>query len=46
VNYGKLLAICVILLSAGAAVGYLIARDYRHAIYWAAGAVLTASVTF
>ena len=43
---GKVLAIANITLSAGAFIGYLYAGDYRHAIYWAAAAVLTSSVTF
>lgn len=36
----------MILLSVGAAVVYCINGDYRRTIYWLAGAVLTASVTF
>ena len=29
-----------------ASAGYLFARDWRHAIYWLAAAVLTATVTY
>lgn len=45
-NAGKILAITMIVLSISAAIGYALARDYRHAIYWAAAAVLTSCVTF
>lgn len=45
-NYGKILAIVSIIVSVFACIGYLIARDYRRAIYWASAATLTASVTF
>lgn len=31
--------------SAGASIVYLIDADWRHAVYWAAAAVITASVT-
>lgn len=44
-NYGKLLALATMLLSALAALGYLLAKDYRHATHWAASAVLIGSVT-
>jgi hypothetical protein len=36
----------MILLSAGSSVVYGFGGDYRQSIYWAAAAVLTASVTF
>ncbi len=45
-NTGKVLAIAVIVLSVGACIGYAWAGDARRAIYWAAGAVITSSVTF
>ena len=45
-NYGKTLAIVSIVVSVGACIGYLLARDYRRALYWGAAATLTASVTF
>lgn len=45
-NYGKLLAIATIILSCGASIGYAIQKDWRHAIYWAASAILISSVTF
>ena len=44
-NYGKALAILNMLVSISACVGYVLAKDYRRAIYWAAAATLTASVT-
>lgn len=46
INYGFVLAVANIILSAGAGVGYLLQKDYRKAIYWFAAAVITASVTF
>lgn len=45
-NFGKLFAIWMILWSVAASIGYLLQRDYRRAIYWAAAAVITASVTY
>ncbi len=45
-NYGKLLATVMIVLSVGAALGYALARDWRHAGYWAASSVLIACVTW
>jgi len=43
----QLILPCVsIALSVGSCAVYLWAGDYRRAIYWAAAAVLTASVTF
>lgn len=43
---GKGLAVCNIILSVGACLGYLSVRDWRHAIYWGSAALLTSSVTF
>ena len=45
-NYGKALAILSIVISIGACVGYVVAKDYRRAVYWASAATLTTSVTF
>lgn len=45
-NYGKALAIVSMIVSVGACIGYLLAKDYRRALYWASAATLTASVTF
>lgn len=45
-NYGKALAIVSIIVSLGACVGYLLAKDYRRAVYWFSAATLTSSVTF
>lgn len=45
-NYGKILATVSIVISVAACIGYLFAKDYRRAIYWASAATLTASVTF
>lgn len=42
----KLLPSVMIVLSVGASIWYLTAEDWRHAIYWMAAAVLSASVTF
>ncbi len=36
----------LILLDLAAAAVYVAESDWRHAIYWAAAAVLTAAVTF
>jgi hypothetical protein len=41
-----LMPIGMILLSAGSSVVYFLDGDIRRTIYWAAAAVLTASVTF
>ncbi len=43
---GRSFAIMNMCLSIAACIGYLYAKDYRRALYWAAAAVLTASVTF
>jgi hypothetical protein len=40
---GPILAWSVIILSAGACIGYLIAGDYRRACYWGAAVVLNIS---
>lgn len=40
------LPIAMMVLSALAGIVYLIAGDYRHAVYWMAAAVIAASVTF
>lgn len=45
-NFGFILANVQIVVAIGASVGYACAGDYRRAIYWAAAAVLTASVTY
>jgi hypothetical protein len=42
----QLLPAAVILISFGAGIGYLFAKDWRRAIYWIAAAVLNAAVTF
>lgn len=44
-NWGILFAYTTIALDIGAAIGYAAAGDVRRAVYWAAAAVLTASVT-
>jgi hypothetical protein len=38
--------IALIVLDIAASVVYAFAGDWRHCIYWAAAAVLTASITF
>ena len=45
-NIGKGFATFSMCLALGASAGYALDRDWRHVIYWAAAAVLTASVTF
>ena len=42
----RILPTIQICLSVGSCIAYLIAGDYRKAIYWGAAAVLTASVTY
>jgi len=42
----KILPTIMMVLSVGASVGYLFAKDYRHAIYWLASAVLMCAVTY
>jgi hypothetical protein len=44
-NYGKLLAWAVILLSAGASIGYFLARDYRKGFYWLFATAIQLTVT-
>lgn len=43
---GKALAIAQICLSLGACIGYAFAGDLRKAVYWAAAAIIVATVTF
>jgi len=45
-NYGKLISVAMIILAVAACIAYLIQKDYRRSIYWAASATLIASVTF
>ena len=42
----KLLPTVVVALSLGSSIGYPLVKDYRHAIYWFASAILIASVTY
>jgi len=44
-NWGMKLAICNIVLSVCSSFGYVIAGDYRRAIYWICGAILTTTMT-
>lgn len=44
-NWGRGLAYAQIALCVGAAVGYLIAGDYRRVIYFLPGAGITLTVT-
>lgn len=44
-NPGKFLAFVSMGLAVGASIGYLYVGDYRKAIYWAAAAIITATVT-
>jgi hypothetical protein len=41
----RVLPVAMVVLSCGAAVGYGAGGDWRHCIYWAAAAVVTAAVT-
>lgn len=45
-NAGKVLAITITFISAGASIGYLVAGDYRRAIYWAGAVIVNAAVVF
>ncbi len=45
INYGKVFALGMITLSVMASVSYLLAKDYRRAVYWMASAVLVSAVT-
>lgn len=38
--------IILIILDIAAAIGYLVHKDYKKAIYWAAAAILNICVTF
>jgi hypothetical protein len=42
----KLLPTIMVILSVGSSLGYFIAKDYRHAIYWLASAIIVSSVTY
>ena len=42
----KFLPTVMVVLSLGSSIGYLLVKDYRHAIYWFASAILIASVTY
>jgi hypothetical protein len=42
----KLFPVVLIFLDLAAAAVYLCNKDIKHAIYWTAAAILTASVTF
>lgn len=42
---GIILAWAVICLSGGVSIGYLISGDWKHSLYWCAGAVLSTTVT-
>jgi hypothetical protein len=42
----KLLPTVMVTLSLRSSIGYLLVKDYRHAIYWFASAILIASVTY
>lgn len=42
----KLLPTTMVILSVLASVVYAVQKDPRHAIYWIAAAILTASVTY
>ena len=41
----KALPFAIMLMSAGAALGYAACGDLRHCIYWASAAAITATVT-
>lgn len=42
-NYGKVLATVMIVLSVGACIGYALAGDVRRAVYWGAASILEQS---
>jgi hypothetical protein len=46
IQFKALLPVIMIVLSAAASFVYLLEKDWRHAIYWAASAVIISSVTF
>ena len=45
-NYGQLFAGLQALLSLAASAGYGLAKDWKHALYWALAGGLTALVTW
>lgn len=45
-NWGKALAIAMIILSVGASIGYFIAGDWKRGLYWLFAAGITSTVTF
>lgn len=45
-NMGEVFAGIQVVLAAVAAVGYALARDWKHALYWALAGGITAVVTW
>lgn len=45
-DFGKAIAIFMVVVDVLASGGYAYCHEWRRTIYWAAAAVLTASVTF
>jgi hypothetical protein len=43
-NWGQIVAVLGILLSVGVAIGYAVAKDWRHALYFAFAAAITICV--
>lgn len=46
INWGDCIAWAGIALSIGAAIGYALAKDIRHALYFAFGAAITITVVW
>lgn len=44
ISFEKILPIVMIVLSVAASIVYFYCKDYKHAIYWMAGAVLNITV--
>ena len=44
-NIGDFLAVINMVIAGLAGLGYLLAGDFRHSLYWLAACVLTATVT-
>jgi hypothetical protein len=45
-NWGLILATTQTILSLGAAIGYIVQRDWKHGVYWLCAAGITAIVTW
>lgn len=45
-NYGKVLAWSIVVLSLGASIGYLLVHDYRRSLYYFFAAAITSTISY